>query len=55
MKWTVKLVAETAPGVVTEHDLLSLERPDRLTLARLGLSLEEAKQLLAALQRAGWC
>src|SRR3954451_10695743 len=50
MKWTVKLVAETAPGVVTEHDLLTLERPDQLTLARLGLSLEEAKQLLAALQ-----
>src|SRR2546423_1471208 len=31
MKWTVKLIAETAPGVVTEHDLLTVERPDRLT------------------------
>jgi hypothetical protein len=30
MKWTIKLVAETAPGALTEHDLL--------TLARLGLS-----------------
>jgi hypothetical protein len=50
MKWTVQLVAETAPEVVTEHDLLTLERPDRLALARLGLSIEEAKQLLAALQ-----
>jgi hypothetical protein len=29
MKWTVELVAETAPGVVvTEHDLLILKRPD---------------------------
>jgi hypothetical protein len=50
MKWTVKLIAETAPGVVTEHDLLTLERPDQLALARLGLSVEEAKQRLAALQ-----
>src|SRR5690242_14257887 len=50
MKWTVKLIAETAPGVVTEHDLLTLERPDQLSLARLGLSIEEAKRLLAALQ-----
>jgi hypothetical protein len=50
MKWTVKLVAETAPGAVTEHDLLTLERPDQLTLARLGLSVEETKQPLAALQ-----
>ena len=50
MKWTVKLVAETAPGAVAEHDLLTLERPDQLTLARLGLSLEETKRLLAALQ-----
>ena len=41
MKWTVKLVAETAPGVVTEHDLLTLERPDQLALARLGLNLGE--------------
>ena len=50
MKWTVKLVAETPPGPITEHDLLTLERPDPLTLARLGLSLEETKRLLAALQ-----
>jgi len=50
MKWTVKLVAETAPGAVTEHDLLTLERPDQLTLARLGLSVEETKELLVALQ-----
>jgi hypothetical protein len=50
MKWSVKLVAETAPGAITEHDLLTLERPDQLTLARLGLSLEETKRLLAALQ-----
>src|SRR5690242_1345383 len=50
MKWTVKLVAETAPGAITEYDLLTLERPDQLSLARLGLSIEEAKRLLAALQ-----
>src|SRR5690242_13574467 len=50
MKWTVKLVAETAPGAITEYDLLTLERPNQLSLARLGLSIEEAKRLLAALQ-----
>ena|GEM_PF-2361000 len=36
--------------MVTEHDLLTLERPGQLTLARLGLSVEESKALLAALQ-----
>jgi len=35
---------------VTEQDPLTLERPDRLALVRLGLSIEEARQLLAALQ-----
>ena len=49
MKWTVKLVAETAPGAVTEHDLLTLERPDQLTLARLGLGVEETHYAMVSM------
>jgi hypothetical protein len=52
MKWSVKLVAETAPGAITEHDLLTLERPDQLTLAAFqGLSSLKGKVRLAAQQR----
>jgi hypothetical protein len=38
MKWTVKPVARDRSRVVTEHDLLTLERPDQVALARLALS-----------------
>jgi hypothetical protein len=48
--WRVKLVAERAPGVATETELARIERPEQATLADLGLSLAEAKQLTAALQ-----
>ena len=48
--WRVKLVAELEPGVVTETELAHIERDQRASLAELGLTLAEAKQLTAALQ-----
>lgn len=48
--WRVKLVAELEPGVVTETELARIERDQRASLAELGLTLAEAKQLTAALQ-----
>ena len=50
MKWRVKLVAERHPGVVTETELACIERDEAVGLADLGLRLEEAKRLTAALQ-----
>ncbi len=47
MKWTLKLIAETAPGIVTEHEIAKIERPEPLTRASLGLSIAEGKSLLA--------
>jgi hypothetical protein len=51
MKWTVKVVSETENGHTAEQTLGAVERTDQLTLEDLGLSLEEAKRLLATLQR----
>ncbi len=48
--WRVKLVAELRPGVVTETDVACIERPAEAGLAELGLRLDEAKRLTAALQ-----
>jgi hypothetical protein len=48
--WRVKLVAELQPGVTTETEVAWIERDDEVSLAELGLRLEEAKQLTAALQ-----
>src|SRR5690349_9434165 len=48
--WQVKLVAELQPGVTTETEVARIERTEEATLAELGLRLEEAKQLTAALQ-----
>ena len=48
--WRVKLVAELEPGVTTETEVARIERDADATLAELGLRLEEAKQLTAALQ-----
>ena len=48
--WWVKLVAEVEPGVATETELACLERDQQVSLAELGLTLAEAKQLTAALQ-----
>jgi hypothetical protein len=48
--WRVKLVAELRPGVTTETEVACLERDDEAGLADLGLRLDEAKQLTAAIQ-----
>ena len=48
--WRVKLVAERQPGVTIETELACIERDAQVGLADLGLSLAEAKQLMAALQ-----
>jgi hypothetical protein len=48
--WRVKLVAERHPGVTTETELACLERDEAVGLADLGLRLDEAKRLTAALQ-----
>ena len=48
--WRVKLVAELEPGVTTQTEVACLERGEEAGLADLGLRLDEAKQLTAALQ-----
>jgi hypothetical protein len=48
--WRVKLVAELRPGVTTETEVARIERDEQTGLAELGLRLDEAKQLTAALQ-----
>ncbi|MFL5253223.1 MAG: hypothetical protein ACJ8AI_10080, partial [Rhodopila sp.] len=48
--WRVKLVAERHPGVTTETELACIERDEDVGLAELGLRLDEAKRLTAALQ-----
>src|SRR3954449_8889447 len=48
--WRVRLVAELEPGVVTETELARIERDAQAGLAELGLRLDEAKRLTAALQ-----
>ncbi len=48
--WRVKLVAELQAGVTTEVEVARLERDEQAGLAELGLRLDEAKQLTAALQ-----
>ena len=48
--WRVKLVAELEPGVTTETEVARIGRGEEASLAELGLRLEEAKRLTAALQ-----
>jgi hypothetical protein len=48
--WRVKLVAKLEPGVATETEVARFERGEEVGLADLGLRLEEAKRLTAALQ-----
>src|SRR3954465_3095416 len=48
--WRVKLVAELELGVTTETEVARIERGEEAGLADLGLRLDEAKQLTAALQ-----
>ena len=44
------LVAERQSGVVTESELACIERDEQVSMAELGLTLAEAKQLTAAFQ-----
>ncbi|MBV8704058.1 MAG: hypothetical protein JO118_10150 [Acetobacteraceae bacterium] len=46
----MELVAEPEPGVAIETELARIERDPQAGLADLGLRLEEAKRLTAALQ-----
>ena len=46
----MKLVTERPSGVTTETELACIERDEQTSLAELGLRLEEAKRLTAALQ-----
>ncbi len=52
MAWIVKLVSIGAEGEEHATDVMRIARPDDLAdLATLGLSLAEAKRLLAGVQR----
>ena len=48
--WRVKLVAEFETGETTEVEVAHLERDEQAGLADLGLRLDEAKRLTAAIQ-----
>ena len=48
--WRVRLVAELQAGVTAETEVARIERCEEAGLADLGLRLDEAKQLTAALQ-----
>ena len=48
--WRVKLVSERGSGVTTETEVARIERDEQAGLAELGLQLDEAKRLTAALQ-----
>jgi hypothetical protein len=44
------LVAEAGPGQRIEHELVAVDRDDRITPATLGLSIAEGKAVLGAIQ-----
>lgn len=48
--WRVKLVAELGTEIVSETEVGRIERHDRVTQETLGLTLEESKRLVAAVQ-----
>jgi len=50
LNWKLKLMAEIAPGEHVEVEVGSWERPVEVSLATLGLSLEEGKKILAEIQ-----
>ena len=50
MRWTVTLVAEIEPGQRIEHEIIAVDRDDRITPATLGLSIAEGKAVLATIQ-----
>jgi hypothetical protein len=53
MRFAIRLAAETADGSIVEHAVATIERPDdALPIDELGLRLEDAKAILAALQAA---
>lgn len=53
LRWRVKLVAERETGVViNETELACIERNEQISLAELGLQLDEAKRVTKALQAA---
>ena len=53
MRFAIRLAAETADGPVVEHTVAAIERPDgALPIDELGLRLEDAKAILAAIQLA---
>ena len=50
LRWRVKLVTERPSGLVTETEFACIERNERVSLAELGLGLNEAKRVTQALQ-----
>src|ERR1700675_4515182 len=50
MRWKVTLVAEVESGQSIEHDIVSVDRDERISPATLGLSIAEGKAILAAIQ-----
>jgi hypothetical protein len=50
MKWIVKVIVEAAPGQNIEHEIVTLDRPDLLSPANVGLSIAEGKTILESLQ-----
>jgi hypothetical protein len=54
--WIVRLVEAAAGGEERCADVMTIDRPDDLTdIANLGLTLAEAKRLLAGLQQEWRC
>jgi hypothetical protein len=52
MEWMLRLVETGTDGQSRSFDVMAISRPDGLgDLANLGLTLVEAKQLLAHVQR----
>ncbi len=48
--WRLKLDAEREPGVVSETEIARIEREDSAVPGTLGLTLDESKALMAAIQ-----
>jgi uncharacterized C2H2 Zn-finger protein len=51
MKWTVKLIEESKPGELVEHEDATIERGDLILPATVGLSIADGKTILASLQK----
>jgi len=46
----MKLVAEVVPGKPIEHEIAMIERPEEISPANVGLTIEEGKAILESLQ-----